>query len=154
TPATAYPLSVRAINTVGAGGATATTFTTRPAAVTAPSAAAGTSSTTVSWPQSASATVTGYTVYAHPGPATCATTSISDAPCVTGAPAGTAYPSPVVAHSPSGDSAASPPPTPVPPTPPVVPATAPTNAPTTLSTTDGVLASVEPAQQITLVGTG
>ncbi|MFI5910162.1 fibronectin type III domain-containing protein, partial [Dactylosporangium sp. NPDC051541] len=155
TPETAYQVQVRAINATGTGPASAsTTLTTVPAATGTPTATAGTASTVVTWPQATGSTVTGYTVYAHPGPATCTTTAVTATSCVIGAVSGTAYTYTVVAHSPSGDSADSPASIPVTAAAPEVPATAPVAAPTTLSTTEGVLSQVAPSQQITVVGTG
>jgi hypothetical protein len=60
----------------------------------------------------------------------------------------------VIAHSPAGDSAASPASSGVSAAEPEIPSAAPTNAPTTLTTTDGVLSSVKPSQHFTVVGTG
>jgi hypothetical protein len=155
TASTTYQVKVRAINGVGTGPATAAVAaTTVPTALAAPTATAGTASVTVSWTASGDSTVTGYTVIASPGPATCTTTSISDTSCVIGATSGVDYTYVVIAHSPAGDSAASPASTPVSAAEPTVPAEAPTSAATTLTTTDGVLATVDPGQTITIVGTG
>jgi hypothetical protein len=152
---TSYQVLVRAINTVGAGSASAAvSITTRPAATAAPTATAGTSSATISWTQSTTSTVTGYTVYASPGSATCTTDSIADTSCVIGATAGVAYTYTVVAHSPAGDSIASASSSATTVAAPAAPSAAPTDAPTTLTTTDGVLTTVTPGQQITVIGTG
>jgi hypothetical protein len=150
-----YQLTVRAVNSVGTGSASSMlTVTTLPAALAAPTAAAGTSSATVSWMASADPTVTGYTVTANPGPATCVSLSIRHTTCVIGATADIATTYTVVADSPAGDSAVSPPSAPTTATSPIVPADAPTNAPTTLTTTHGVLTDVSRSEQITLIGTG
>jgi hypothetical protein len=155
TPGTDYQVAVRAFNTVGAGDpTTAEAVTTLPATVAGPTATVGTSSATVTWPQSPTSTVTGYTVYAHPGPATCTTEAITATSCVIGATAGVSYTYTVVAHSPSGDSAESAASEPITAMPPTVPAEAPSSAPTTLTTTEGKLSHVDPGQQITVVGTG
>nr|WP_213003445.1 fibronectin type III domain-containing protein [Actinoplanes consettensis] len=150
-----YSVALRAVNAVGTGTAsTATSVTTKPATVTRPTATAGTSSTTVTWPQSTTGVVTGYTVYAHPGPATCATTSITATSCVIGATAGVSYTYTVVAHSPGGDSLESDASTSTVAQEPAVPVSAPAAAPATLTTTEGVLSTVDPGQQITVLGTG
>ncbi|GAA3287945.1 IPT/TIG domain-containing protein [Dactylosporangium vinaceum] len=124
-----------------------------PAPVTA---TAGTSSITVHW---AAATphdspVTGYTVTASPGPATC-TTLVTDADplgCVLGATAGVQYTVSVVAESAAGASepAVS---DPVTPAAPVVPL-APPDTPLTLTTDKGRINSAAPGQQIVVIGTG
>ncbi|WP_285689328.1 fibronectin type III domain-containing protein [Actinoplanes sp. NBRC 103695] len=155
TPGTDYQVAVRALNTVGSGDpTTAEAVTTLPAKVAGPTATVGTSSATVTWTQSPTSTVTGYTVYAHPGPATCTTEAITATSCVIGAIAGVSYTYTVVAHSPSGDSAESVASEPITATSPTVPAEAPTSAPTTLTTTEGQLSQVDPGQRITVVGTG
>nr|BFE64531.1 hypothetical protein GCM10020063_090570 [Dactylosporangium thailandense] len=155
TPGTTYQVTVRATNALGTGAAAAaTTTTTLPAPVSAPTATAGTASATVSWAPSATTTVTGYTVYANPGPATCTTTARTATSCVIGATAGVSYTYTVVAHTAGGDSAASPASGAVTAAQPDVPASVPLSAPTTLTTTEGVLSKVEPAQRITVVGTG
>ncbi|GLL08118.1 beta strand repeat-containing protein [Dactylosporangium matsuzakiense] len=155
TPGTTYQIALRALNAAGTGTATTPAATTTlPEAVTAPTATAGTSSTTISWAASPTSTVTGYTVYANPGPASCSTTGIAAVSCIIGATAGVSYTYTVVAHSPTGDSAASPASNAVTAAQPDVPATVPLSAPTTLTTTDGTISTVAPAQQITVLGTG
>ncbi|MDQ2955681.1 MAG: fibronectin type III domain-containing protein [Actinomycetota bacterium] len=155
TPGTGYSIILRAVNGTGPGSASAAvTVTTLPATLAAPTAVAGTSSATVSWAPSSTGTVTGYTVYAHPGPASCTTTSISATSCVIGATAGVSYTYTVVAQSVPGDSAASPASNAITATSPEVPASAPTSAPTTLTTTQGVLTKVERSESITLIGAG
>ncbi|MFI5910335.1 Ig-like domain repeat protein [Dactylosporangium sp. NPDC051541] len=115
-------------------------------------AVAGTSTVTVTWDAPATGdTVTGYTVSAAPGPATCDTTTART--CVLGAVAGTGYTYTVVAHSAAGDSPASDPSDAVTPVAPVVPPTPPsTNL--TLTTADGAIATAEQGQRIVFVGTG
>ncbi len=152
---TTYHLVLRARNAVGTGAAsTSAEVTTLPATLATPTAVAGISSATISWTKSSTATVTGYTVYAHPGPATCTTTSIDDTSCLIGATAGTTYTYTVVAHSPAGDSTSSADSSEVVAADPAIPATAPLSAPTTLTTTDGVLTKVDPGQRVKVIGTG
>jgi hypothetical protein len=155
TPGTVYRVAVRALNTVGSGDpSTVEAVSTLPATVAGPTATVGTSSATVTWTQSPTSTVTGYTVYAHPGPATCTTEAITATSCVIGATAGVSYTYTVVAHSPSGDSAESVASEPATAALPTVPAEVPSSAPTTLTTTEGQLSQVDPGQRITVVGTG
>jgi LPXTG-motif cell wall-anchored protein len=155
TPGTEYPVTLRGVNAVGAGTALAVTHvTTVPAAPAAPTSKAGRASALVSWPKSAIGTVTSYTVYAEPGPATCTTSSSDDTSCVIGATDGISYTYTVVANSPAGSSAASAASNAVVASAPVVPASTPTSAPTTLTTTDGELTEVRPGQQITVLGEG
>ncbi|MBV9822383.1 MAG: fibronectin type III domain-containing protein [Actinobacteria bacterium] len=155
TPGTEYPVTLRGVNAVGAGTAVAVTdVTTVPAALAAPTAEAGRASALVSWTKSTTGTVTGYTVYAEPGPATCTTTSADDTSCVIGATDGVSYTYTVVANSPAGPSVASPASAELVASAPVIPGSAPTTAPTTLTTTEGVLTEVRPGQQITVLGTG
>lgn len=122
----------------------------------APTAVAGTSSITVSWAKPAPADgITGYTVSASPGPATCHTTSADDTSCVLGAEAGTAYTVTVVAHGANGvDSPASAVSAPVTPAAPATPPAPPASAPATLTTDQGRIALAAPAQRITVIGTG
>ena len=155
TPGTAYPVTLRGVNAVGAGTAVAVAVvTTVPAALAAPTAKAGRASALVSWPKSGTGTVTGYTVTADPGPATCTTSSADDTSCVIGATDGISYTYTVVANSPAGPSAASAASPAIVASSPVVPASAPTSAPATLTTTDGVLSQVRPGQQFTVLGEG
>ena len=108
TPGTGYSVLVRAVNGIGTGAAApAVSATTLPATPAAPVAVAGRASVTVTWTQSSTASVTGYTVSAVPGPATCTTTSAADTSCVIGATTGVAYTYTVVANSRAGASAAS-----------------------------------------------
>ncbi len=154
-PGSSYSLRLRAVNDQGTGGASQSVPVQTPlAALSAPTAVAGTSSVTVSWAKSPTPAVTGYTVQAHPGPATCTTTSIDATSCVIGGTAGVSYTYTVIAHTPDGDTPASAPSQAVIPAAATIPATAPLVADTTLTTTDGILATVNPAQQITFVGTG
>ncbi len=155
TPGTEYPVTLRGVNAVGAGTALAATFvTTVPTAPQAPTAEPGRASVLVSWPKSTVASVTGYTVHALPGPATCSTNSIDDTSCVIGAVDGITYTYTVTANSLAGPSAASAPSAQATASAPLVPALAPTSAPTTLTTTDGVLTEVRRGQQITFLGEG
>jgi outer membrane protein OmpA-like peptidoglycan-associated protein len=166
TNGSAYAVQVRAVNAQGSGPASATSSVTPaapappppppaspPAPPAKPTAAAGVASATVSWPASGG-DVTGYTVTAHPGPATCSTTSRTDTSCVVGATAGQAYTFTVVATSAAGDSAPSAPSDEVTPTAPPLPPQPPADALTTLTTTDGQLSIVHPEQPVTVVGTG
>ncbi|GAA0915363.1 hypothetical protein GCM10009557_88260 [Virgisporangium ochraceum] len=109
----------------------------------------------MSWPASAAANVTGYTVTANPGPATC-TTEVTDpepTSCVLGAEAGVSYTYTVVATSGSGPSPASAPSTAVTVEAPQAPATAPqTNL--TLTTDQGDIDTAAPGEQIVVIGTG
>ncbi|WP_433054997.1 Ig-like domain repeat protein [Dactylosporangium sp. CS-033363] len=95
--------------------------------------------------------VTGYTVTASPGPATCDTTT--ETMCVLGAVAGTSYTYTVVAHSAAGDSEPS---TATAATTPEAPSTpaAPPSTNLTLTTTDGQITTAAPGQVVTFVGTG
>ena len=165
-----YPVQVRAVNTVGVGTASSTVSVTPagpstpapnptptpalPATLAAPTAVAGPASATITWAASTTPSVTGYTVSAHPGPATCTTTSITATSCVIGAITGVATTYTVTAHSPTGDSPDSPASNPVTATTPEIPPAPPTTAPATLTTTDGTLSTVQPAQPVTVVGTG
>jgi titin len=109
---------------------------------------------TVTWSASPSAGVTGYTVSAQPGPATCSTTSPTATSCIIGATAGQAYTYVVVAHGASGDSAASPASDATSAAAPAAPGDAPSGAPTTLTTPAGPLGQVTAGQDVTLVGDG
>ncbi|HTZ44470.1 MAG TPA: fibronectin type III domain-containing protein, partial [Jatrophihabitans sp.] len=154
-PGSSHAVLVRAVNGVGTGPASESfTVTTVPATPDAPTATPGDAGVTVHWTQSATGTTTGYTVYAHPGPATCSTGSITDTSCIIGATAGILYDYTVVAHSAAGDSQPSEASNPVTAESPTVPSSAPTGAPTTLTTTVGVLSTLSPNQRITVVGTG
>ena len=154
-PGTSYPVELRAVTADGFGTASAAvSVQTLPAPIAAPTAVGGTASVTISWAKSPSAVVTGYTVYAHPGSAACTTASRDATSCVIGGTAGVSYTFTVVAHSPAGDSPGSAQSSAAVPSSASVPATAPMGAPTTLTTTDGILTTVAPAQQITFLGTG
>ena len=155
TPGTTYELTVRAVNAAGAGpAAEPVSVTTRPAAVPAPTATAGVASATVSWSRASSRTVTGYVVYARPGPATCTTTSIGATSCVIGGTAGVGYTYTVVALGPGGDSEPSDASNLVTPSAPPVPSGPPTDAAPTLTTPNGQPAELVPSQKVTLLGTG
>lgn len=150
-------LRVRAVNAAGAGLASGRTTVTPvappPVPVAAPTAVAGTSSVTVSWLASTERDVTGYTVTASPGPATC-TVAADQARCVIGAVAGQPVTFTVVTHSRWGDSVPSQPSLPVVPTSPAVPAAPPVTALPTLTTSEGDISSVAIGQTITVIGTG
>ncbi|WP_203789351.1 fibronectin type III domain-containing protein [Paractinoplanes rishiriensis] len=154
TPGTAYTVALRAVNEVGTGPASGSiVVTTLPPPMPAPVATAGVSSVTVSWAKATTGTVTGYAVYAWPGPATCTTASRDETSCVIGGAAGTAYTFTVVAHTPSGDSATSDASNVATPLSPPVPPAAPPASPT-LRTPDGQPARVTPGQALDLIGTG
>ncbi|WP_159810497.1 putative Ig domain-containing protein, partial [Cellulomonas citrea] len=153
-----YSVKVRAFNEAG-GGAASSAVSTRPiapppAAVAAPTVVNGTSSATISWVASTAPGVTGYTVTAHPGDATCTTSSATATSCIVGAAAGTSTTYTVVVHSIWGDSPASAPSQPVAAVAPEIPSAPPADASVVLTTTQGVLSQVAPAQQITVVGSG
>lgn len=119
----------------------------------APTAVAGVSSAVVTWAASTDSGVTGYTVSADPGPATC-TTDAATTSCVIGAVAGTPVTFTVVTHTNHGDlprSAAS---VAVTPSSPVVLATPPPAAPTTLTTSKGAVSTVTVGEKLTVTGTG
>jgi Fibronectin type III domain len=153
---TTYSVRVRAVNVAGPGPASVSTTATAgvpnvPAAVTV---TPGTSSVVVSWqaPADNGVVVTGYTVTADPGPATCTTTGALT--CVLGGVAGTDYTVTVTANTaddvdstPSGSSAAATP------TEPVVTDTPP-DTPLTLTTDKGDISTAEPGQDLTIIGTG
>ncbi|GIG53007.1 hypothetical protein Dsi01nite_110480 [Dactylosporangium siamense] len=162
TNGTTYPVKVRAINAAGTGPATAATNGTPAAPPQPPSgvtATAGTSAVTVSWSAAAAgagtAAVTGYTVTASPGPATCSTNVTGPTPtsCVIGAVAGTTYTYTVVADSASGPSAPTPASAPTSAAEPQIPATVP-DTQLTLTTDQGDITTAEPGEQIVVIGTG
>lgn len=148
---------VRAVNVAGAGTgsgrASVTPVAPPPAPVAAPTAVAGTSSVTVTWAASSERDVTGYTVIASPGQATC-DVDADETSCVVGAVAGQAVTFRVVTHSRWGDSEPSAPSLPVVPRAPAVPPTPPASAPTTLTTSDGPVSRVATGQSVTVIGTG
>jgi hypothetical protein len=114
-------------------------------------AAAAVSSIVVSWSPSLAhgSPVTGYTVVASPGPATCTTTTTS---CVLGATAGTSYTVTAVANSAVGSSEPSVA-APVVPAAPIVSNTPPVTA-LTLTTDKGLITTANTGQQIIVIGTG
>jgi PKD repeat protein len=150
-------LRVRAVNAVGAGPASGPSavrpVAPPPAAVAAPTAVAGVASVTVTWAASTGRDVTGYTVIAQPGPATCEVTAAQTA-CVIGAQAGVPVRFSVVTHSRWGDSEASWPSAAVTPTAPPVPQAPPAEAPTTLTTEKGAISTVAAGETVVVVGTG
>jgi titin len=168
TNGTSYTFTVHATNVIGdsaestASAAVVPSAPSAPTAPTAPStpalsaptAIAGRASATVTWTASTDPAVTGYTVTAAPGPATCSTSSPTVTSCIIGGTAGVTYTYTVVAHGAGSDSAASPASNPVTPAAPTVPAADPSDAPATLTTTQGVLSQVEPGQQFTVIGSG
>ncbi|MCG2799682.1 MAG: fibronectin type III domain-containing protein [Cellulomonas sp.] len=161
TNGTGYTFTVKARNVIGsspASGASASVTPQStpgaPTSLAAPTVVSGTSSATVSWVASAAPGVTGYTVIAEPGDATCSTSSATATSCVLGAAAGESTTYRVIVHSIWGDSAPSAASQPVTAVPPTIPAAPPAGAPATLSTTQGVLSTVVPSQQVTVVGTG
>ncbi|GAA3195163.1 hypothetical protein GCM10010532_012750 [Dactylosporangium siamense] len=151
--------TVRATNAKGdspesAAGAAVTPLPAPPAPAS-PTATASASAVTVTWTASAAANVTGYTVTASPGPATC-TTRVTDpnpTSCVVGGVAGTTYTYTVTAESTSGPSPASPPSTATTVAAPATPATPPPTE-LTLTTDRGDISTAVPGQQITVIGTG
>ncbi len=154
-PGTDYSILVRAVSAAGNGVASdPIAVSTRPLTPPAPTATPGTASVRVQWTQTGGASVTGYTVTAHPGPATCTTDAPTTTSCVIGATAGVAYTYTVVAHTGTADSAASPASPSVTAAAPVVPVTAPTTAPATLTTTTGTPKTVTPGQHLTVTGSG
>lgn len=152
TPAT---LRLRAVNAVGASHPTPAATVTPlapPPTPTGITVTAGTSAITVAWQPvtSGGAPVTSYTATAHPGPATCTTTTTS---CVLGAEAGVEYTVTVVAGSASGPSqAAGPSGTVVAAAPAASPAPPATQL--TLTTDRGKITTAVPGQQIVVIGTG
>ncbi|WP_201292672.1 fibronectin type III domain-containing protein [Cellulomonas citrea] len=155
TNGTGYTFTVTARNAAGSSPASGASASVTPHAVpAAPTVVGGTSSATVSWVASAEPGVTGYTVVAEPGEATCSTSSASATSCVLGAAAGVSTTYRVIVHSSSGDSAPSAASQPVTAAAPTVPAAPPASAPATLTTTQGVLTQVSPSQQLTVIGTG
>ncbi|GAA0726483.1 IPT/TIG domain-containing protein [Dactylosporangium roseum] len=148
-------------NSLGSVTTSAATLTVVPAPPdapdkpAAPTLTAGVSSIEATWtaPNENGTEVTGYTVTATPGPATCTTKSKTETSCVLGATAGEDYTVTVVAHSAAGDSPVSDPSNSVTATEPQTPATAPpADAP--LTTDAGPISAAEPGQEITLEGSG
>ncbi|GGK10344.1 hypothetical protein GCM10010123_45430 [Pilimelia anulata] len=122
-----------------------------PPAPSAVTAVAGVSSVKVSWHAPSGPTVTGYTAYAKPGPATCTTDGATT--CVLGGTAGVAYTVTVVAHTSGGDSprsAASDPATPTAPAPP----DSPPSTSLELTTDEGDITTAERGEEIVFIGTG
>jgi titin len=153
---TEYQVRVRAITEAGPGAATAAVSVTPLAPPAAPArvvATAHTATITVSWdaPAGGGAAVTGYTAIASPGPATCDTRD--ETTCVLGAQTDVAYTVTVVAHSASGDSAASVPSKSVTAASPVIPPTPPETK-EKLDTDESDLDAVQPSDKITIRGSG
>ncbi|WP_433086995.1 IPT/TIG domain-containing protein [Dactylosporangium sp. CA-052675] len=148
-------------NSIGSVTTSAATLTVTPApgsapdAPAAPTVTAGVSSIQVTWtaPTENGSPVTGYTVTANPGPATCSTKAKTDTSCVLGANAGESYTVTVVAQSAVGNSAPSAASNSVTPTAPATPPAAPT-ADAPLTTDAGPINAAEPGQQITIKGSG
>ncbi len=150
-------LRVRAITAVGAGPASSS-VTVRPvapppSALAAPTVQAKVSSVLVTWQESTDRDVTGYTVTATPGGATC-TTTVGTTSCLIAVPAGQEVSFTVVTHSEWGDSAPSQASRTVVATSPPVAAAAPSQAPTTLTTTQGDMDEVRAGQVVTVLGSG
>jgi titin len=148
-----YTVAVRALNAAGAGAMSQSAdVAMMPATPDAPQVQAGIASVAVSWAPSSAAYVTGYTVTASPGPATCTTKGRTSTRCIIGATAGVPYTYTVVAHSASGDSAASAPSASATAGEPLQPLDAPTDNTYRLATLSGSLDSIRPLEQVTVVG--
>ncbi|NMO53946.1 fibronectin type III domain-containing protein [Actinoplanes sp. TBRC 11911] len=158
TNGTAYTFTVHATTAAGdspesASSAAATPTVSpvgRPNAPGTPVARARVSSVRITWTASTSSIVTGYTVTADPGPATCTTTGLS---CTLGAVAGTAYRYRVVANAAGGRSAPSRASASVTAAAPASPVTAPTTT-LRLTTDKGRIDTIAPGATVTLVGSG
>jgi CshA-type fibril repeat protein len=120
---------------------------TAPSAVTA---VAGPASLAVSW--SAVSDATGYTATAHPGPATCTTTTATS--CTLGVISGMSYTVTVSANSEIGTSADSDPSAAVTALDPEVPPSLPPAVPITLTTDDGQISLTSPGTDLVIVGLG
>lgn len=157
TNGTEVQVRVRAVNAAGNGEPSARVtvhpVASPPSPVAPPTAVPGVASVTVSWAASTAPGVTGYTVAAEPGPATCEATATQTS-CVIGAQAGVPVRFSVVVHSSSGDSAASWTSAAVTPSAPTVLPAAPTEAPTTLTTDKGAISTVAAGETVVVVGTG
>ena len=115
-------------------------------------ATAGTSSIVVSWhAPGGGITPTGYTAVAHPGPATCTTTGALS--CVLGGTAGVSYTVKVIATADGNDSEPSEASNHAVPTAPVV-TKGPPDTNLTLTTDQGDITTVEPGQDLVVIGTG
>lgn len=157
TAGTTYTVTVVAM---GAGGVSAAAGPSNEVTILGPvaphapgvvTAVAGDSSITVSWSMPDATGVTGYRATASPGPAFCETDGART--CVLGGVAGTTYTVTVVALGAGGVSEATGPSNEVTPPAPVPPAAAPPSD-ETLTTTDGMITTAAPGQEITFVGTG
>ncbi|GAB3830399.1 fibronectin type III domain-containing protein [Dactylosporangium cerinum] len=151
-----YQLKVRAVTAVGPGAEAGPVLVTPLAAPAAPSgvtATAKTATITVTWvaPPTGGAQITGYTAVASPGPATC--DAVGATTCVLGAQSNQAYTITVVAHSASGDSAASAPSSSVTAAAPEIPATPPVTD-EKLDTPQSDDKPTAPGATITLKGSG
>jgi titin len=150
---TRYRIAVRAVNVAGEGAASrVVTAATLPAALNAPQVRPGVASAELRWAPSSASYVTGYTVSAHPGPATCTTVGHDATSCVIGATSGTAYTYTVIAHSPFGDSAVSASSVAAVAKAPVRPGQAPASGAYRLGTTTGFISTLRPRQRITVLG--
>ncbi|MCW2523397.1 MAG: fibronectin type protein, partial [Frankiales bacterium] len=158
TNGTTYTFTVHATNSAAPSVESSATNSVTPSAIPvllgAPTTVVGTASVTVSWTPSSTPGVSGYTVYANPGPATCTTDSASATSCVIGAVAGTSYTYTVRAHSLAGESDPTPASAAVRASTPSVPTSAPTSAPTSLTATPGTLSHVVAGQTLTVTGAG
>ncbi|MEV6342967.1 hypothetical protein [Actinoplanes sp. NPDC051851] len=155
-----HSIRLRAVNSGGAGPSSTAVWVTvpvttvKPAAVAAPTVVAGVSSVKVAWKKSVSEGVTGYTVRANPGPATCTTTA-TDTDCVIGGTAGRSYTYTVVVRGQGGAvSDASKPSKAVTPAVPGLPSTLPTDVQAGLTTSNGKITSAVRGQKLTLTGSG
>ncbi|MEV6342969.1 hypothetical protein [Actinoplanes sp. NPDC051851] len=155
-----HAVKVRGVNGVGAGPASEAAWVTvpgasvKPAAVPAPMVVAAASSARLSWKKSSSEGVTGYTVRADPGPASCTTTA-ADTDCVIGGTAGKSYTYSVTVRGQGGAVS----------DPskwsksvtlknPGLPSTLPDDAEPLLTTPKGKITSAVRGQKVTLVGSG
>ncbi|MEV6342968.1 hypothetical protein [Actinoplanes sp. NPDC051851] len=156
-PGRTHSIRLRAVNGAGAGPASAPVTVTIPAVTgqpsswPAPTVVAGVSSTTVTWTKPTAQGVTGYTVRAKPGPATC-TTSAGDTSCVIGGTAGKPYTFTVTARGVSG--VVSPASKVVTPRTPGLPSALPDDTEAVLTTTKGRVTTATRGQTMTLVGRG
>ncbi|MBT8226618.1 MAG: hypothetical protein HKP61_07375, partial [Dactylosporangium sp.] len=148
-----YQVRVRAVNAAGQSPASdaASVVAGAPLAPTQATAAAGTSSITATWtaPPANGVTITGYTVVAEPGPATCTTTGALS--CVLGAVAGTSYTITVTATASGVDS---PPSSASSAVVPVAPGVADTPPETDLSLIVDQGGTIAPGQAVTVHGSG
>jgi titin len=158
TNGTAYTVTVVATGPFGTASAPSNPLPVTPSVApgrpAGPTLTAGVASIVASWapPADAGSGISGYTVVAQPGPATCSTTGATN--CTLGAAAGTTYRVTVVAHGAYGrDSLVSEPAGLATAQAPPVPATPPATS-VRLTTDHGKIAAASPRQSIVLVGSG